>query len=248
MNHRRADDSESRFAGYVEGLASVIGHKDREEPLRQAGSPAQAGALEDVIGARFSTRSRLRIRFWRATSLRCISGLLVPSCSFWSKVSSSGLVSSYSVPQQMPYRRRPPAPHYPPSSPRCIRLALLGLTCEAPPAPSSVAMDLKAQGLRRSPAAPTARPRRLMRSAADLDAGVEVEPGQRRLTGGRRARFPAEESQPDPVGRTPRPRPVDSPERRTSRCATRSWGRSAPAFPGAWTLRGTIVYPKAYPE
>ena len=133
---------------------------------------------------------------------------MVPSCSFWSKVSSSGLVSSYSVPQQMPYRRRPPAPHYPRSSPRCIRLALLGLTCEAPPVPSSVAMDLKAQGLRRSPAAPTARlkPRRLMRSAADLDAGVEVEPGQRRLTGGRKARFPAvEESQADPVGRTPRP-------------------------------------------
>src|SRR5271163_2355399 len=34
MNHRRTDDSESRFAGYVEGLASVIGHKDREGPLR----------------------------------------------------------------------------------------------------------------------------------------------------------------------------------------------------------------------
>jgi len=34
MNHRRTDDSESRFARYVEGLASVIGHKDREEPLR----------------------------------------------------------------------------------------------------------------------------------------------------------------------------------------------------------------------
>ena len=34
MNHRRTDDSESRFMGYVEGLASVIGHKDREEPLR----------------------------------------------------------------------------------------------------------------------------------------------------------------------------------------------------------------------
>ena len=28
MNHRQTDDSESRFAGYVEGLASVIGHKD----------------------------------------------------------------------------------------------------------------------------------------------------------------------------------------------------------------------------
>jgi hypothetical protein len=35
----------------------------------------------------------------------------------------------------------------------------------------------------------------------------------------------------------------------------RSWGRSAvsgmctaPAFPGAWTHRGTIDYPKAYPE
>src|SRR5579863_9819458 len=34
MNHRRTDDSESRFAGYVDGLASVIGHKDREGPLR----------------------------------------------------------------------------------------------------------------------------------------------------------------------------------------------------------------------
>src|SRR5437763_10058157 len=34
MNHRRTNDSESRFAGYVEGLTSVIGHKDREEPLR----------------------------------------------------------------------------------------------------------------------------------------------------------------------------------------------------------------------
>ena len=31
------------------------------------------------------------------------------------------------------------------------------------------------------------KPRGLMRSAADLDAGVEVEPGQRRLTDGRRA-------------------------------------------------------------
>src|ERR1700674_3235355 len=34
MNHRRTDDSESRFAGDVEGLASVIAHKDREEPVR----------------------------------------------------------------------------------------------------------------------------------------------------------------------------------------------------------------------
>ena len=34
MNHRQTDDSESRFAGYVEGLASVIGHKDRIGPLR----------------------------------------------------------------------------------------------------------------------------------------------------------------------------------------------------------------------
>jgi SRSO17 transposase len=34
MNHRQTDASESRFAGYVEGLASVIGHKDREGPLR----------------------------------------------------------------------------------------------------------------------------------------------------------------------------------------------------------------------
>ncbi|MGH6931367.1 MAG: transposase, partial [Dongiaceae bacterium] len=34
MGLRRADTSESRFAAYVEGLASVIGHKDRAGPLR----------------------------------------------------------------------------------------------------------------------------------------------------------------------------------------------------------------------
>jgi SRSO17 transposase len=34
MDRRRFKGSESRFAAYVEGLASVIGHKDREQPLR----------------------------------------------------------------------------------------------------------------------------------------------------------------------------------------------------------------------
>src|SRR2546430_9877474 len=34
MDRRRFKSSESRFAAYVEGLASVIGHKDREQPLR----------------------------------------------------------------------------------------------------------------------------------------------------------------------------------------------------------------------
>jgi SRSO17 transposase len=34
MDRRRFTRSESRFAAYVEGLASVIGHKDRERPLR----------------------------------------------------------------------------------------------------------------------------------------------------------------------------------------------------------------------
>src|SRR5271168_464209 len=34
MDHRRVDDSESRFAAYVEGLVSVIGHADRARPLR----------------------------------------------------------------------------------------------------------------------------------------------------------------------------------------------------------------------
>src|SRR3954465_995187 len=34
MGQRRADDTESRFAGYVEGLVSVIGHADRAGPLR----------------------------------------------------------------------------------------------------------------------------------------------------------------------------------------------------------------------
>jgi SRSO17 transposase len=34
MNDRESDDSESRFAAYVEGLVSVIGHADRAGPLR----------------------------------------------------------------------------------------------------------------------------------------------------------------------------------------------------------------------
>src|SRR6478752_7375107 len=34
MNDRESDDSESRFAAYVEGLVSVIGHADRARPLR----------------------------------------------------------------------------------------------------------------------------------------------------------------------------------------------------------------------
>jgi SRSO17 transposase len=34
MDLRAANDSESRFAGYVEGLVSVIGHADRAGPLR----------------------------------------------------------------------------------------------------------------------------------------------------------------------------------------------------------------------
>ena len=34
MDLRTANDSESRFSGYVEGLVSVIGHADRAGPLR----------------------------------------------------------------------------------------------------------------------------------------------------------------------------------------------------------------------
>ena len=34
MNLRSADNSKSRFAAYVEGLVSVIGHADRAGPLR----------------------------------------------------------------------------------------------------------------------------------------------------------------------------------------------------------------------
>ena len=34
MDLRATDESESRFAGYVEGLVSVIGHADRAGPLR----------------------------------------------------------------------------------------------------------------------------------------------------------------------------------------------------------------------
>src|ERR1700733_12807971 len=52
MNQRRTDDSESRFAAYVEGLASVIGHKDREGPLRDYCSgllmPAERKSVEPL--------------------------------------------------------------------------------------------------------------------------------------------------------------------------------------------------------
>ena len=34
MGRRIADDSESRFSAYVEGLSTVIGHADRAGPLR----------------------------------------------------------------------------------------------------------------------------------------------------------------------------------------------------------------------
>jgi SRSO17 transposase len=34
MNLRNSDATESRFASYVEGLVGVIGHADRNEPLR----------------------------------------------------------------------------------------------------------------------------------------------------------------------------------------------------------------------
>ena len=34
MDLRRAEGSESRFAKYVQGLVSVIGHADRARPLR----------------------------------------------------------------------------------------------------------------------------------------------------------------------------------------------------------------------
>src|SRR5436309_640995 len=34
MGRHDAKDIESRFADYVEGLVSVIGHRDRAEPLR----------------------------------------------------------------------------------------------------------------------------------------------------------------------------------------------------------------------
>jgi SRSO17 transposase len=34
MGFRRAADSETRFAGYVEGLVGAIGHADRAGPLR----------------------------------------------------------------------------------------------------------------------------------------------------------------------------------------------------------------------
>ena len=34
MGHPRSDGSGSRFAAYVEGLVSVIGHADRAKPLR----------------------------------------------------------------------------------------------------------------------------------------------------------------------------------------------------------------------
>jgi hypothetical protein len=62
--------------------------------------------------------------------------------------------------------------------------------------------------------------------------------------------MPVEESQPDPVGRTRRPRPPTAPERRPSRCAMRAVGGVGNAHDTGISGRSdpSIVYPKAYPE
>jgi hypothetical protein len=67
---------------------------DRQESLPRPGcrDEPKDKATFFFIGAH--RRAEACRWFWRATSLRCISGWMVPSRSFWSKVSSSSLVRS----------------------------------------------------------------------------------------------------------------------------------------------------------
>ena len=55
MDRRRSEDSESRFAAYVEELVGVIGHKDREGPLRDYCTglmlPCERKSVEPIAAA-----------------------------------------------------------------------------------------------------------------------------------------------------------------------------------------------------
>jgi hypothetical protein len=56
--------------------------------------------------------------------------------------------------------------------------------------------------------------------------------------------MPVEESQPYQVGRTPPPGRAAQPRTAHQRRSAVPGMCTAPTFPGAWTLRGTIDYPK----
>jgi hypothetical protein len=63
MDLRTANDSESRFVGYVEGLVSVIGHADRAGPLRDycVGLMLPCGSRSrPIVNLRSPRRSRSR--------------------------------------------------------------------------------------------------------------------------------------------------------------------------------------------
>ena len=61
MDHRRSEASESRFAAYVQELASVIGHKDREAPLRDYCTglmlPCERKSVEPIAAVTAPTRA-----------------------------------------------------------------------------------------------------------------------------------------------------------------------------------------------
>jgi SRSO17 transposase len=76
MDRQASEDSESRFARYVEGLTSVIGHADRAAPLRDycvgllAADGRQSVEPMAAVTAPAGPRSRAyvgELRVWCAT-------------------------------------------------------------------------------------------------------------------------------------------------------------------------------------
>jgi SRSO17 transposase len=61
MGRRVSDESESRFAAYVEGLSTVIGHADRAGPLRDyclgLMMPGERKSLEPMAAATAPART-----------------------------------------------------------------------------------------------------------------------------------------------------------------------------------------------
>ena len=75
MDLQRTADIESRFVAYVDGLAGVIGHGDRERPLRDYCTglvmPCERKSVDgDGAGARWGAASVAAAFRWRGALVR----------------------------------------------------------------------------------------------------------------------------------------------------------------------------------
>ena len=78
MGLQRTADIESRFVAYVDGLAGVIGHGDRERPLRDYCTglvmPCERKSVEPMAAvtapARVGAQHQSLLHFWRGAVVR----------------------------------------------------------------------------------------------------------------------------------------------------------------------------------